>query len=69
MYGLGGTYDVTLPIYGQTSIDIDTEALVSDAYAYWKQDVMKDLPLIIVGGLALVVLGVVTANILVPRSG
>jgi hypothetical protein len=67
-YGISGTYDVTLPIYGQTSIDLDTEAMVSDSYVYFKKEIYKDLPLMLVGGFALVVLGVVTANVLVPTG-
>lgn len=67
--GIGGTYGVTLPIYGDTSISIDTESMTQDAYGYFKQEFVKDLPLILVGAFSLVVLGVVTANLLVPPRG
>lgn len=67
--GIAGTYDVTLPIYGNTSVSIDTESMTADAYGYFKQEVMKDLPLILVGAFSVVVLGVVTANLLVPPRG
>ena len=64
--GLGATYQVTLPIYGDTAIGFDTEALSADVYENAKAMFYRDLPLVAAGVLAIVVVGTIVANRLVP---
>jgi hypothetical protein len=66
MQGIGATYQVTLPIYGDTSIGFDTEALSADVYENAKAMFYRDLPLVAVGLFAIVVVGTVVANRLIP---